>query len=239
MQALGWLSASVTLFLLAGAPAPIAQSRETDSFSEQRRNMVESQLRERGIAQPELLDAMLAVPRHRFVPEELQEQAYQDGSLPIGWGEFISEPYLSARMIELLALKGGERVLEIGTGSGYDAAVLAQIAAEVYTVEITPVLAERAGATFETLGYGNIRVRTGDGYEGWDEYAPFDAIILTAAPPSVPDALLEQLEVSGRMVVPVGRFLQELMVITKLPDGSQTRTVMPVRLGPMRQPPPP
>ncbi len=191
-------------------------------------------IRSRGVEQQRLLDAMATVPRHLFVPEELRDEAYSEHSLSIGWGEFISEPYLSARMIELLELEGNERVLEIGTGSGYDAAVLSRIAKQVYTIEITDELAERAREKIDQIGYDNIELRIGDGYLGWPEEGPFDAIILTAAPPSVPETLLQQLKVSGRMVVPVGRFFQDLMLITKLPDGSERRTVMPIRLKQMK-----
>ena len=201
--------------------------------------MVDEQVRQRGVRQQQLLSAMESIPRHLFVPEESRNLAYEDRSLPIGWGEFMSRPYLSARMIELLELDGGERVLEIGTGSGYDAALLSQLAREVFTIELLDELGAQASSNLESLGYDNVRVRVGNGYDGWPEEAPFDAIILTAAPERRPEALLDQLRVSGKMVVPVGRFVQDLMVITKTEDGTETRTVTPVHLGPMREEGPP
>jgi protein-L-isoaspartate(D-aspartate) O-methyltransferase len=206
-----------------------------DPWQLPRERMVEEQLRGRGVRQPELLQAMEQVPRHLFVPEPVRPRAYGEGSLPITAGEFISEPYLSARMIELLELDGDERVLEVGTGSGYDAAVLSRLAREVFTIEINQELAEEAARVLHELGYDNVSVRVGNGYEGWPEEQPFDAIILTAAPPEIPESLFQQLRVSGRMVVPVGPFFQDLLLITKTKDGREQRTIMPIRLGPMRQ----
>lgn len=211
-------------------PSPL-QAQE--AYNAARDDMVDRQIIDRGIDQPKLLDAMKSVPRQDFVPEPLREEAYSDRSLPIGWGQFISQPYLSARMIELLELDGSERVLEIGTGSGYDAAVLSRVAKEVYTIEIIDTLGERAKKNLEKLGYDNVFVRIGDGYQGWPEKAPFDAIILTAAPPDIPEPLFQQLKVSGRMVVPVGEFFQDLLLITKTADGREKRTIMPIRLGKM------
>jgi protein-L-isoaspartate(D-aspartate) O-methyltransferase len=173
------------------------------------------------------------VPRHLFVPPELRGQAYEDYPLPIGDEQTISQPYIVALMTSLLDLRGGERVLEIGTGSGYQAAVLAEIAGEVYTIEILGSLAQRSRATLAELGYRNVEVRHGDGWAGWPEKAPFDAIVVTAASPRVPQPLLEQLKVGGRLVVPVGRFFQDLLVYTRTAEGYEKRNVIPVRFVPM------
>ena len=199
--------------------------------------MVEQQVRQRGIEQREVLDAMALVPRHLFVPVDVQDRAYSDSPLPTPSGQTLSQPYLSARMIELLALDTDDRVLEIGTGSGYDAAVLSRIAREVHTIEIDAALATQARERLSELGYSNVRVHVGDGHAGLPDIAPFDAIILTTAPEEVPSALLDQLKVDGRMVVPVGSFFQDLMLITKTPEGDEKRSIMPIRLGPMRAPP--
>jgi protein-L-isoaspartate(D-aspartate) O-methyltransferase len=173
------------------------------------------------------------VPRHRFVPEGYRGDAYADSPLPIGEGQTISQPYIVALMTSLLELDGDEKVLEIGTGSGYQAAVLARLVREVYSVEILRPLGEQARTTLEELGYENVQVRVGDGYKGWPEKAPFDAIIVTAAPERIPEPLIEQLKVGGRLVIPVGNFWQNLLVITKTADGVEKRTVLPVRFVPM------
>ena len=177
-----------------------------------------------------------ATPRHEFIPAELWMQAYDDYPLPIGFGATISQPYIVALMTEMLAPAKQHRVLEIGTGSGYQAVVLAQLAKQVYTIEIVPELAESARRTLHRLGYDNVTVREGDGYRGWPECAPFDRIILTAAPPEVPKALLDQLAPGGRMVAPVGPlFRQELELVQKAPDGGIRRsTTLPVSFVPMR-----
>ena len=167
--------------------------------------MVERQLRGRDIVDPRVLAVMRTVPRHLFVPEGDRAAAYGDHALPIGRGQTISQPYIVALMTQLLALRGGERVLEVGTGSGYQAAVLAQLGGEIYSVEIDPVLAERARATLAGLGATNVHVRAGDGFFGWPEAAPFDAIIITAATPRLPDALRDQLREGGHVVVPLER----------------------------------
>lgn len=209
--------------------APVVE----DPYSAARKAMVEKQVLARGIEQPELLEAMVTVPRHLFVPAELRHEAYEDRSLPIGWGQFISQPYLSARMIELLDLDEDDRVLEIGTGSGYDAALLSRIARDVYTIEIIERLAHQTLNSLQSLGYDNVQVRVGDGYQGWPQEAPFDAILLTAAPPRIPQPLVDQLKVGGRMVVPLGQLFQDLLVITKTPHGIERQKIEPVRLGPM------
>ena len=195
--------------------------------------MIEKQIKARGVTQPEVLAAMEEVPRHRFVPESLRAEAYSDSPLPIGWGQTISQPYVVALMTELLELDEDSRVLEIGTGSGYHAAVLSRVAGQVYTIEIIDELADQARGILENLGYDNVTVRAGDGYQGWPDKAPFDGIILTAAPPKVPQPLLDQLKVGGRMVVPVGSFVQDLKLITRTKDGYETRNVAPVRFVPM------
>ena len=195
--------------------------------------MIEEQIKARGVSQPEVLAAMEEVPRHRFVPEGYRDEAYADHPLPIGSGQTISQPYIVALMTELLELDGDDRVLEIGTGSGYHAAVLSRVAGEVYTIEILDGLGHRARGVLEDLDYENVEVRIGDGYRGWPEKAPFDGIILTAAPPKIPEPLLEQLKVGGKLVVPVGAFVQDLKVVTRTEDGYETRNVAPVRFVPM------
>jgi protein-L-isoaspartate(D-aspartate) O-methyltransferase len=200
--------------------------------------MVETQLRARNISNPDVLAAMARVPRHRFVPPDLQSSAYDDRPLPIGDGQTISQPYVVAYMTEALHLAPDQAVLEIGTGSGFQAAVLAELARQVYSIEIVPALADRARQTLSGLGYDNVEVRTGNGYEGWPEHAPFARIIVTAAPPEIPGALVDQLAVGGRMVVPVGRGVQAMTIVTKTPDGVVTEETIPVRFVPMVGAPP-
>lgn len=191
---------------------------------------------EAGIAalSPRVLDAMATVPRHEFVPPEQRAAAYRNRPLAIGHGQTISQPFIVALMTELLQVSENDRVLEIGTGSGYQAAVLAGLAREVYTIEIVRPLGETAAAAFQRLGYRNIHALIGDGYRGWPEHAPFDGIMVTAAPDHVPPALIEQLKPGGRLVIPVGDLWQELMVIMKNADGTTTSTtVVPVRFVPL------
>jgi protein-L-isoaspartate(D-aspartate) O-methyltransferase len=205
-----------------------------DPFAQKKHQMVERQIQWRGIKDTLVLRAMRNVPRHLFVPDYIQDQAYLDSPLPIGEGQTISQPYIVAFMTEALQLKGGEKVLEIGTGSGYQAAVLAEIAKEVYTIEIVPSLGLQAERLFKKLGYKNIHVKIGDGYRGLPEQAPFDAVIVTAAPGHIPQPLVDQLNKGGRMIIPVGEFYQELILITKNPDGSvKKQSVLPVRFVPM------
>jgi protein-L-isoaspartate(D-aspartate) O-methyltransferase len=212
----------------------VAFDLQNDPFAQERENMVEIQIIARGVESAGVLEAMREVPRHLFVPEDLRDRAYADRPQYIGSGQTISQPYIVALMTELLELDGDERVLEIGTGSGYQAAVVSRLAREVYTIEIIAELAERAQETLTDLGYDNIHFRVGDGYEGWSEAAPFDAIVVTAAPPELPAALVEQLAVGGRLVVPVGgRLVQDLEVHTKTEDGLEMRKVIPVRFVPM------
>lgn len=195
--------------------------------------MVDEQIRSRGIEEPRLLNALETVPRHEFVPEALREEAYRDEPLQIGSGQTVSQPYLVALMADLLELDGDEKLLEIGTGSGYTTAVLARLGRRVYSIEIIEELADRARKVLEELGYGNVQVRAGDGYRGWPEEAPFDGILVSAAPSEVPPPLIEQLGENGVLVAPVGRALQDLVVIRKTADGLVRRQVDVVRLVPM------
>jgi protein-L-isoaspartate(D-aspartate) O-methyltransferase len=199
-----------------------------------RRQMVAEQLRARDIRDPRVLAAMERVPRHLLVPEEVRAEAYEDHPLPIGHGQTISQPYIVAFMSEALDVQPDHRVLEIGTGSGYQAAVLAELAREVYTMEIVEPLAESARRALETMKYTNVHVRAGNGYLGWPEHAPYDRIIVTAAPEEVPPALVEQLKVGGIMAIPVGSgMMQELRILRRTADGMETLRTLPVRFVPM------
>jgi protein-L-isoaspartate(D-aspartate) O-methyltransferase len=199
----------------------------------ERESMVERQVATRGIHDAEVLDALRSVPRHQFVPLPARGEAYSDRPLPIGFDQTISQPYIVALMTELAEVQPGDRVLEIGTGSGYQAAVLASMGCTVFTIEIVNPLAERAAETLERLGYGSIQVRAGDGYVGWPEEAPFDAILVTAAPPRIPQPLLDQLADGGHLVAPVGEDIQHLTVVTRAADNLNRRVVLPVRFVPM------
>jgi protein-L-isoaspartate(D-aspartate) O-methyltransferase len=203
-------------------------------FEKERSRMVEEQLAYRGIRDPRVLAVMGRVPRHEFMPEALRTQAYGDHAMPIGEGQTISQPYMVALMTELLALTGNERVLEIGTGSGYQAAILAELCQKVFTVERVKTLADKARATLDRLGYTNVAMKVFDGTYGWKEMAPFDAIIVTAAAPKVPDALLEQLKEGGRLVIPVGeRYSQVLLRVAKSASGVTTTTSVPCMFVPL------
>lgn len=201
-------------------------------WTAQRHQMVDRQIRARGVRDPATLRAMGDVPRHEFVPAERRHLAYRDYPLPIGYNQTISQPYIVAFMTEALRPRPGSKVLEIGTGSGYQAAVLAAMKVETYSIEIVEPLGRQAIALFERLGY-RVRVRIGDGYRGWPEAAPFDGIIVTAAPPSIPKPLVEQLAEGGRMVVPVGRGMQELQVLVKREGRLVLQSTLPVRFVPM------
>ena len=211
----------------------VSDSNPKGDFKAMREKMVETQIKARGVKDPRVLSAMLKVERHRFVPEKYFDSAYSDQPLPIGEGQTISQPYIVALMTELLELKGKEKVLEIGTGSGYQAAILAELAEEVYTIEIIEPLASTARKRLSELSYQNIKVKSGDGYLGWPEAAPFDAIIVTAAPDHIPKPLIDQLREGGRMVVPVGAYTQELMKIIKRSGKVETTNVIPVLFVPM------
>jgi protein-L-isoaspartate(D-aspartate) O-methyltransferase len=224
-----WLAA----LAVAASFGDLPLGAQTDPFAAARATMVEEQIHRRGIDDRRLLDAFGATPRHLFVPPGEQREAYEDSPLPIGEGQTISQPYIVALMTSLLGLTGGEKVLEIGTGSGYQAAILARLASEVYTIEILAPLGRQAERVLADQGHANVNVRIGDGYAGWPEAAPFDAIIVTAAPPRIPEPLLAQLKVGGRMVIPVGSVFQDLQVITKTADGLEKRNVTPVRFVPM------
>lgn len=215
------------------AAAPQAISAET--FEQRRLAMVREQIEARDVKDPEVLEAMRQVPRHLFVPDTVRAEAYDDHPLPIGEGQTISQPYIVALMSELLELEDDHKVLEIGTGSGYQAAVLALLAGDVYSIEIVESLADQARSRLNELGYP-VNVRAGNGYLGWPEEAPFDRIILTAAPPEMPQALVEQLEPGGRLVAPVGPVggVQELVMLEKNPQGEvRSMTVIGVRFVPM------
>jgi len=192
-------------------------------FAKERNRMVEEQVIARGVKDARVLAAMRKVPRHEFVPENFREQACRDGALPIGEGQTISQPYMVARMSELLELKGNERVLEIGTGSGYQTAVLAELCEKVYTLERVKSLADKARATLDRLGYRGVAIKVYDGTYGWNEMSPFDAIIVTAGSPDIPAPLMAQLKEGGKLVIPVGeRFEQELMKVEKTAGGMVT-----------------
>ncbi|MDD4052492.1 MAG: protein-L-isoaspartate(D-aspartate) O-methyltransferase [candidate division Zixibacteria bacterium] len=195
--------------------------------------MVESQLKGRDITDKRVLAAMEKVERHRFVPVDEQSAAYEDHPLPIGEGQTISQPYIVALMTQLLRLKGNEKVLEIGTGSGYQAAVLAELAGEVYTIEIIEPLGKAAEVRLKEMGYINVSVRIGDGYLGWPEKAPFDGIIVTCAPDKIPQPLIDQLADGGRMVIPVGTYAQELVLVEKKAGKITRKNVIPVVFVPM------
>ncbi len=243
MRASFWIPMAAALSLGACAPdpgpAPVRSDAEApaaapaDAISAARLRMVEEQISARGVEDPAVLAAMLTVPRHHFVPGAPAAAAYDDYPLPIGSGQTISQPYIVAYMTEAARVSPGDRVLEIGTGSGYAAAVLAEIAGEVYTIEIVPELAARAEATLDSLGYRNVHVRAGNGWLGWPEHAPYDAILVTAAPDRIPPALVEQLATGGRMVIPVGNLWQEMTIVERTADGVVERTTIPVRFVPM------
>lgn len=222
---------------LVGGTA-VAQDLQDDRLAD-RQAMVEQQIRQRGVTDPRVLEALRAVPRDRFVPPEARGGAYSDMPLPIGFGQTISQPYIVAYMTEVLGVAPSDRVLEIGTGSGYQAAVLSRLAREVFTIEIVPELAERAEAVLRALGHENVTVRAGDGYRGWPEEAPFDRIVLTAAPDEIPGPLLEQLAPGGRLVAPVGPQggTQWITVVDRAEDGLTERRTIPVQFVPFTREP--
>jgi protein-L-isoaspartate(D-aspartate) O-methyltransferase len=203
-------------------------------FAVARQHMVEIQIKGRGITDSRVTEVMSSVPRHEFVPENYRAQAYEDHPLPIGYSQTISQPYIVAFMTEQLRPQPTDRVLEIGTGSGYQAAVLSKLVAEVYTIEIVKPLAQRAEMDLRRLNYSNVKVKAGDGYKGWPEHAPFDAIIVTAAPDHVPQPLIDQLKEGGRMIIPVGgREMQQLYLLEKHAGKLAQRAVLPVNFVPL------
>ncbi len=236
MKALPTVAAAAFVAAVA-AGSLAAQAAETPRHVQARAEMVEEQIAARGVSDPRVLDAMRSVARHRFVPRGVEGRAYDDSPLPIGEGQTISQPYIVALMTELLRTGPGKRVLEVGTGSGYQAAILSALGAEVHTIEIKPPLFESSSRTLRTLGYAAVRTRLGDGYYGWQDSAPFDGIVITAAVDHIPPPLLAQLAPGGRMVLPLGSpygFMgQTLVVVTSAPDGYTVRQVLGVRFVPM------
>jgi protein-L-isoaspartate(D-aspartate) O-methyltransferase len=239
----GWRALRVWIVALAASGCELSETKpmteqEAADRTQARAAMVRDQLRARDIDDPRVLEVMSRVPRHRFVADDQQARAYEDHPLPIGHGQTISQPYIVAFMSQALRVQPDHKVLEIGTGSGYQAAVLGELANEVYSIEIVEPLGERARATLAALGYSNIHVRVGDGYQGWPEQAPFDRIMVTAAPVEVPPALVDQLKVGGLMAIPVGDVMQELRILRKTESRLETLETMPVRFVPMVKRPP-
>lgn len=228
-------SVSLTLctVIVATCAASPNQAPTSDTRQDARAQMVETQLKAREIRDAAVLNAMGRVPRHLFVPPDVRPFAYEDRPLPIGRGQTISQPFIVAYMTEALQLQPNHTVLEIGTGSGYQAAVLAELVRQVYTIEIVPDLAAAARRTLADAGYKNVEVRAGNGYLGWPEHAPYPRIIVTAAPPEIPKALIDQLAVGGIMVVPVGTGYQEMIVVSKTANGITQKKTIPVRFVPM------
>jgi len=203
-------------------------------FQEERKLMVEEQIKKRGIKDPAIIEAFLKVPRHRFVPIKYRKMAYKDHPLPIGEGQTISQPYIVAYMTQILNLSKTDKVLEIGTGSGYQAAILGELSDSIYTIEIITSLGSRASRLLQEMGYSNIKVKIGDGYQGWEEYAPFDAIIVTCAPTEIPNALKNQLKEGRRIIIPVGSlYYQNLVYLRKVNNQIKEEKVFPVRFVPM------
>jgi len=220
---------TITCTLIASHVPGFAQ----DFYAIMRERMVRDQIEIRGVRDENVLNAMRKVERHRFVPQEVKQVAYEDRPVSIGEDQTISQPYIVAYMTEALQLKPDDKVLEIGTGSGYQAAILAEIVDQVYTIEIIKELATSARDRLLEMGYDNITVKNGDGYQGWPQQAPFDAIIITAAPPKIPAKLLNQLKVGGKMIVPVGTVHQELLLVERTNSGLKKRSLLPVRFVPM------
>lgn len=219
-------------FLFSCSGQSETDANREDQYAALRQAMVIAQLAGRDVNDRDVLDAMRTVPRHLFVPEKYRDEAYRDHPLPIGEGQTISQPYIVGIMTQLMEIDSTSKVLEIGTGSGYQAAVLAEICDSVFSIEIVEPLAKRAEYLLDSMGY-RIKVRCGDGYGGWDEHAPYDGIIVTAAAPKIPQPLIDQLKVGGRLVIPVGDYSQDLMVITKTEDGIAKNNIFGVRFVPM------
>jgi len=232
MKSLNW-SVALMAALTSTVMCTSSERGVQGDRSAERRRMVAEQIRGRDIRDPRVLAAMERVERHLFMPEGVRGEAYGDHPVSIGYGQTISQPYIVAFMTEALDVQADHRVLEIGTGSGYQAAILGELAREVFTIEIVEQLGESARATLERLGYKNVHVRVGNGYAGWPDRAPFDRIIVTAAPDAVPPALVEQLKVGGLMAIPVGTFSQELRILRRTASGMDTLKTLPVRFVPM------
>ena len=217
---------------MAGCIAP-----QADKFESRRLGMVETQIRNRGVTNPEVLDAMKKVPRHLFIPKEYEDEAYNDYPLPIGYGQTISQPFIVAYMTEAVRPNSKKNALEIGTGSGYQAAVLAEIVDKVYTIEIVPELAKESAERLKEMGYDNVICKYGDGYQGWLEYAPFDIIVVTAAPEKIPQPLIDQLAEGGKLIIPVGSpgGVQELLLVIKRNGKTETRRLTFVRFVPFKR----
>jgi len=230
---MAWLVPVSAIVFLMACGASTEHQRSEQEMTEARQRMVVEQLRGRDIRDPRVLDAMERVPRHRFVPEPERSSAYADHPVAIGHGQTISQPYIVAFMSQALQLRPTDKVLEIGTGSGYQAAILGELAQEVYTIEIVEPLAASATKILAELGYRNVHVRAGNGYAGWPEQAPFDRIMVTAAPDAVPPALIDQLKVGGLMAIPVGTVIQELQIMKKTETGMEILQTLPVRFVPM------
>ncbi|MFH0841838.1 MAG: protein-L-isoaspartate(D-aspartate) O-methyltransferase [Bacteroidota bacterium] len=220
------------VIIMAGCIIP-----QADKYEIRRIKMVETQIRNRGVTNPEVLNAMKEVPRHLFIPDEYLDEAYNDYPLPIGYGQTISQPFIVAYMTEAVRPTGRKKALEIGTGSGYQAAVMAEIVDSVYTIEIVPELAKESAERLKSLGYDNIICKYGDGYKGWEEYAPFDIIVVTAAPEKIPKPLIDQLAEGGRLIIPVGTAgaVQDLVLVTKSNGKTETRRLSFVRFVPFRR----
>jgi protein-L-isoaspartate(D-aspartate) O-methyltransferase len=219
----------ISLLAIGSDGSPV----QAQNFEEERRSMVDQQIERRGVCDRQVLEAMREVPRHEFVPAGVRTRAYHDHPLPIGFGQTISQPYIVAFMLEQLLLKATDRVLELGTGSGYQTAILSKLVGQVFSIEIIDELSRRAAADFQRLGYVNILLKSGDGYKGWPEFAPFDAIVVAAAPDHVPEALTDQLREGGRMVIPIGNaFDQNLLLIEKRSGATRKRVMCPVRFVP-------
>jgi protein-L-isoaspartate(D-aspartate) O-methyltransferase len=221
------------LFVTACVQGGAGLQRVGGSFEAERLRMVNEQLERRDIRDARVLDAMRQVPRHLFVPESQRPYAYADAPQPIGYDQTISQPYIVAFMTQALNVQPSHRILEIGTGSGYQAAVLGLLVDRLYTIEIVAPLADRARRTLADLGYRNIEVRTGNGYLGWPEHAPYDRVMVTAAPDAIPPALVEQLKIGGLMAIPVGTGDQQLLILRRTPAGMETLSTLPVRFVPM------
>lgn len=208
--------------------------REESYYKNKRNDMVYNQIVPRAINDVKLINALLKIPRHKFVPERKRKYSYSDTPLPIGFNQTISQPFIVALMTQLLSFKEGQKVLEIGTGSGYQTAILSEMGCEVYSIEIVEYLSKKAEKLLKSLGYENIHFKIEDGYSGWKEYSPFDAVIVTAASKKIPNKLVEQLKIGGRMVVPVGDEDQQLILIKKTESEVETKYISPVRFVPMK-----